>query len=273
MAIFNSASEKKSLIITSAIFVLLMLVIVLYRFKDVDKSSLLQEGGEIAIRFGQSDKGSGPLKPSEEVAVSPEITPVAPVQPTEVKVTTQNKVETKVVKTSENPAKTQTTNTTKVTKPSNQKEVKPNQSTTDALNSILKGTQSSGKSSSTSGDDNVAGNKGSINGDMYSNSYYGSGRGQGIGGGNSWGLNGRSLTSHNVFQQDCNESGTVIIQVNVDRQGRVTNAKLSLSGTTNTDPCLVNPALKTARTFKWKPDENAPVSQIGFVVIKFKVGN
>lgn len=272
MALFNSTSEKRSFTLTSVIFILLMLLIFLYRFQDVDKSSMFQGGGEIAIRFGQHDKGSGPIKPAELVATSPEIKPSAPAQPTEVKVSTQNQKQTQVVKTSETPKNKQTNSNVKTNKASSEKTTQPNRSTTDALNSILQGQKSSGAKSSGSGDDGVAGNKGKLDGDPYSNSYYGSGRGQGVGGGNSWGLNGRSLASNSTFQQDCNESGTVVVQVTVDRQGRVSNAKLSLSGTTNTDPCLVDPALKTARSFRWKADENAPASQIGFVVIKFKVG-
>jgi periplasmic protein TonB len=272
MAFFNSTSEKKSFIISSAIFILLMLVIFLYRFQDVDRSSMFQGGGEIAIRFGQHEMGSGPIKPAELVATSPEIKPSAPQPPTEVKVTTQNQVQTQVVKSSETPNKTKTNSTVPNKSTTTTSTAQPNKSTTDALNSILKGPSSQGARTTGSGDDGVAGNKGRLDGDPYSNSYYGSGRGQGIGGGNSWGLNGRSLTGHNTFQQECNESGTVVVQVNVDRQGRVTNAKLSLDGTTNTDPCLVNPALRTARSFKWKADDNAPASQIGFVVIKFKVG-
>ena len=41
---------------------------------------------------------------------------------------------------------------------------------------------------------------------------------------------------------------------------------------TNSDPCLVNPAIATAKTFKWQPDANAPDTQIGFVVVNFQVG-
>ena len=51
----------------------------------------------------------------------------------------------------------------------------------------------------------------------------------------------------------------------------ITIAKVA-KGTTNSDPCLVNPAIATAKTFKWQPDANAPDTQIGFVVVNFQVG-
>lgn len=272
MAIITSTSERKSFIITSAIFVLMLLVIFFYKFQDVDHSSLYMDGGEITIRFGQHDQGRGPLRPSELVATSPVVQPSAPESPNEVKVTTQNQVNTPVVKSSETP-KPNRNPSTQPTANTPQRTAQPNRSTTDALNSILQGQKTSGSHTSGSGDDAVAGNKGKIDGDPYANSYYGSGRGQGIGGGNSWGLNGRSLAGYNTFQQDCNESGTVVVQVTVNRQGVVTSAKLSLEGTTNTAPCLVTPALQTARSFRWKADDKAPASQIGFIVIRFKVGS
>jgi periplasmic protein TonB len=61
------------------------------------------------------------------------------------------------------------------------------------------------------------------------------------------------------------------VQVTVNRNGTVIDAKYS-KGTTNTNPCLVNPALSAARKFKWQSDSNAPETQIGFIVINFKLG-
>ena len=64
----------------------------------------------------------------------------------------------------------------------------------------------------------------------------------------------------------------MVVKVYVNQQGNVFKAERS-QGTTNTDPCLVNPAIETAKTFKWLPDANAPEIQIGFVVVNFKIGN
>jgi hypothetical protein len=58
--------------------------------------------------------------------------------------------------------------------------------------SILNGPKSNGKAKGGEGNDNIAGDKGSLNG-PYANSYYGSGNGTGNGSG--WGLNGRSISS------------------------------------------------------------------------------
>ena len=47
---------------------------------------------------------------------------------------------------------------------------------------------------------------------------------------------------------------------------------LGLRGSTNTHPCLLSPAKKTALLHKWFPDDKAPEQQIGFVLIQFKLG-
>ena len=50
------------------------------------------------------------------------------------------------------------------------------------------------------------------------------------------------------------------------------HAEPGVKGTTNTHPCLLDPAKKTALMHEWYPDSEAPEQQIGFVVIQFKLG-
>ena len=71
--------------------------------------------------------------------------------------------------------------------------------------------------------------------------------------------------------QKCNETGTVVVQISVSRSGNVVAAKYA-KGTTNTNPCLVEPAIATARKYKWQADANAPEIQTGFIVVNFKLG-
>ena len=130
--------------------------------------------------------------------------------------------------------------------------------------------KSDGTASGSEGDDNRAGDKGQPNGDPYATSYYGSpGSGSGTGG---YGLNGRSLSNKGKVQQECNESGIVVVRIVVDKNGKVVKAEPGVKGTTNTNPCLLEPAKKTAFMHKWNPDSEAPNEQIGFVVVNFKLG-
>lgn len=222
----------------------------------------MDSGGEILIRFGDSNQGRGEQNEQlSQIVVEDQQenqTPAASSAATqaEERVVTQNTQQTTVVKSAETPSQ----NTQQ------QSRQTVSSSTSDALNNLLTG------NSGGAGNDNVDGSKGSKEGSKYSNSYYGSGQGTSSGGGSSWGLQGRSLVSNTPYKPDCNETGTVVVQVTVNNQGVVTAAERNLRGTTNTAPCLVDAALKTARSFRWKPDSKAPASQIGFVVINFKVG-
>ena len=74
------------------------------------------------------------------------------------------------------------------------------------------------------------------------------------------------------MQQECNQSGRVVVKITVDRSGKVVDAQPGVRGTTNSDPCLLEPARKTAFMHRWNPDSNAPSRQIGFVVVNFKLG-
>ena len=120
------------------------------------------------------------------------------------------------------------------------------------------------------GDDQLAGDKGNPDGDPYATTYYGSpGSGTGTGG---YGLSGRSLVNNGKVPQECNQEGRVVVKIVVDRNGRVIEATPGVKGTTNSDPCLLEPARKTAFLHRWNTDSKAPNQQIGFVVVNFKLG-
>lgn len=149
-----------------------------------------------------------------------------------------------------------------------QKEQDAKKAKLDALMGGLN--KSDGSVSGSEGDDNRAGDKGSPDGDPYATSYYGSpGSGSGTGG---YGLNGRSLVNKGKVPQECNESGTVVVKIEVDKNGKVISATPGVRGTTNNNPCLLEPARKTAFMHKWNLDVNAPSKQVGFVVVNFKLG-
>lgn len=130
--------------------------------------------------------------------------------------------------------------------------------------------KSDGSTNGGEGNDNKAGDKGQLDGDPYASSYFGDpGTGSG---GVGYGLNGRGTPTKQVYKQDCNESGLVVVQIEVDRNGNVVKATPGYKGTENTAACLLEPAKRIALSHKWKPDPKAPIRQIGFVSINFKLG-
>jgi outer membrane biosynthesis protein TonB len=178
------------------------------------------------------------------------------------KITTQTKVKAAAVQTATTPSEAPPTPTP------------PKRKTNSALNSILKGPKTTGTAQTGHGDDKDGGDKGSINGSLYANSFYGNGKGNGIAAGNgtSWGLDNRRIAKTGEKTLQCgNESGTVVVQITVNKNGSVIKTQY-VKGTTNTTQCVLDAAYKTAKTFKWQSDSNAPETQIGFVVVNFQLG-
>ena len=66
--------------------------------------------------------------------------------------------------------------------------------------------------------------------------------------------------------------GFVVVQIEVDRSGKVIRAKAGEKGTTNKAPCLLEAARKSALTYRFNPDDKAPQTQIGFISMHFKLG-
>lgn len=141
----------------------------------------------------------------------------------------------------------------------------PDQKTTDALSSIL----GAAAAESSQGDQIGQSQQGNPNGDPYAASVYGSSDASGTEG---YGLSGRNLSGFQIYKQECDQEGTVVVRILVDKTGRVIEADPGIKGTTNNASCLLEPAKRTAMSYRWDPDSDAPDRQIGFVVIHFKLG-
>lgn len=263
MKYIETEEEKKSFAITSIIFVILFILFFYLGLTSLDPPP---ENG-IAINFGTTEFGSGDIQPTEAIQSAPKETAAQETSSSDDDVLSQDIEEAVVIKETKKIQPTKET-AKEIVKPKSKENPKPSQSTSDALSSILNGPKSDGKAQGGQGNDNTAGDKGSPNGNPYANSYYGSGSGSGNGSG--WGLNGRSISTRGKEVQKCNEFGTVVVQITVNRSGNVIAAKYT-KGTTNTNPCLVEPALATARKYKWQADPKAPETQIGFITVNFKI--
>ena len=263
MRFLETPEEKKSFGITTALFVVML---ILFTFLGLTYMDPPPENG-IAVNFGNSDTGSGDVQPIEPPKASEEI-PQSQPEASQEQILTQD-ADAPVVAPKTEKLK-------KVTKPTPEtKPVEtPKKTVNSALDRIKNAKKAEGEGQTSHGDDaDGTGDKGSPNGSLYANSFYGSGTGDGTGTGKGtgWGLAGRKLAGNSKKVQDCNESGKVVVKIWVNNQGNVIRAERA-QGTTNTNPCLVNPALETAKTFKWQGDPNAPDTQIGFVVVNFQLG-
>ncbi|MGY5846428.1 energy transducer TonB [Salegentibacter sp. HM20] len=271
MAMLETKHEKKSFTITVVLHVLLILLLLFFGFKYLDPPP---ENG-IAINFGTSEVGSGDNQPTEPVQSAPQQSAPEPVsQPdpvVEEEVVTQNTEEAPVIeeKKKPQPIKKETPEKPKEEPPVEKPKPTPEKSTTDALNSIFNGPERTGSESGGEGDDNAAGDKGDPNGDPNASSYYGNGAG--LDGDGNYRLGGRRALNKEKFVQDCNESGIVVVRIEVDRSGRVINATPGVKGTTNAASCLTDPARRAAMATRFNSDEKAPSRQVGTIIYNFKL--
>lgn len=138
------------------------------------------------------------------------------------------------------------------------------------LDALIGGvSKSEGTETGSEGNDNTAGDKGQLDGNPYAPSYFGD-PGSGSGG-KGYGLGGRGKAIFTKVVPDCQEEGRVVVEIHVNREGKVIRAIPGKRGTTG-DSCLFEAAKKTALSHKWPPDSKAPQTQIGWVEVNFSLG-
>jgi len=138
---------------------------------------------------------------------------------------------------------------------------------TDRTKKALEGSRNAGTSSTSEGVAGGEGNQGVPSGDLNSQN-----RGDGGGTGNSgisYDLGGRGFQKLPLPQYDSQEEGRVVVEVSVDRSGKVIQANPGFKGTTILDDYLLRVAKEAAlqASFDAKPD--APAIQKGTITYNF----
>ncbi len=283
MALFDTVHKKKAGAKTAVIMALLLLSFFYVGLTYLDPPPELG----VEVNFGTMDTGSGKVETMQAVKTAPtpsaqqpeeqtqpeqadEHEPEAPKEP----MMTQDDEDSPVTAPKENtkpkPKPKPQNNPVSKPKPPKPKPPKPKPSagTTNALNNIINGPASDGTASQGEGDDKTGGNKGQISGTYYGNAYFGGGTGNGRG----YGLNGRRRVKAVKIQPDCTEEGTVVVNISVNRSGKVIKASPNIKGSTTSAQCLVDKAITSAMATKFNPDSNAPEVQVGYIIFVFKVG-
>ena len=273
MSVLDTKHKKKSAVITAIILLLLLYGVFNFGMRYLDPP--IEYG--VAINFGNSEVGSG--KVVEKTKQESLKEQVEEVKEEKVEETQDKAVKEDIItdETSENTPviekkkeeKKQVKEAPEKKKPKEKPKPKPKPSkaTTDALNSLLNGASKDGASGG-EGDDDEQGTKGSKNGDPASAKYYGK---SGSGSGGNYNLAGRRALSKPIEKPNCQEEGTVVVSIEVDKNGKVIRAIPGARGTTNSASCLYQAAKKAALNTKWNPDSNAPSKQKGTIIYKFSL--
>ncbi len=280
MKYFKTKYEKQSARLTALITLIILLLLFVIGGKYMDPP---EEYG-VAVNFGTTDYGSGnkplsePKKAETQKVVEesqPEETKVEPQQSTEkpeelMTQETEEALAIKKQKEAEAKAKAEAERIERERKEAEEKKRREEEEKRKKLDNLIGGVKNStSNSDGGEGPDNQPGNKGQLDGNPYAPSYFG-GSGPGKGG-VGYGLGGRGKPSRQIYKQDCNEYGLVVVEIEVNRQGKVIKAVPGTKGTTNPHPCLLAPAKKIALSHKWPADPKAPAKQKGFVSISFDV--
>ncbi|WP_438964161.1 energy transducer TonB [Winogradskyella sp.] len=280
MKYLETKHERNAARITTLISIILLLLLFVVGPQYLDPP---EEYG-VAVNFGTTDFGSGnrPLsKPrkaikeqiEESQPETPKVEPTNSQTKTEEIITEENteEIAIKKQKEAEAKAKAKAERIERQKREAEERKRREEEEKRKKLDNLIGGVKNSdGKTDGGEGPDNQGENKGQSNGNPYAPSYFG---GSGPGKGNvGYGLGGRGKPSREIYKQDCNEYGLVVVKIEVNLQGNVIKAIPGIKGTTNTHPCLLEPAKKIAESHKWPSDPDAPARQIGFVSINFDLG-
>jgi len=275
MSFLDTKHKKKSMAITVVVHVIILLLLFYVGLSYLDPPP---ENG-IAINFGTMETGSGKIQPTKKIKTAPKPTVTKPVvkEQSEIKeeVVTQDNEDAPVIKKEEKKEEVKEVveeikkEEEPVKEPEKKPDPKPDKSTTDALSSLINGPKSDGVDQGGEGDDKTGGDKGDPDGDPNAKSYYGNGKG--LDGDGNYLLGGRKALNKKKFVQDCNEAGTVVVSIEVDRNGKVISATAGVRGTTNNSKCLLEPAKRAALATKFNKDEKAPSKQIGKIIYRFSL--
>lgn len=291
----DTKHKRKSFVLTIIVHIIILFLLFYLSLSYI----IPEEEGGIAVNFGTTATGSGDVQPTEpikstpnqaapeetssvpepqEQEESPEIKDDlmtqelddAPVIEKKEKETPKNKVE-EIKKKLKEKTKDQkkSKKVTEQKKEIKKPDPKPDKSTLDILNSFSKGAKRDGKEKGGEGNDTSAGDKGNPDGDLNAKSYYGTGKG--LDGDGNYRLGGRKALNKEKFVQDCNESGIVVVKIEVNQSGKVVRATPGVKGTTNSASCLMQPAKRAALATRFNSDSKAPVKQVGTIIYQFKL--
>nr|WP_298994280.1 energy transducer TonB [uncultured Polaribacter sp.] len=270
MSLLDNKHKRKSFVITTSILLLILFLIFNFGMTYLDPP---EEYG-LAINFGDANLGQGdPVEKTKKVA-TPKIEEKQEIVE-EVKETPKETVKEDVITddTSKDvpvveksvEKKKPVEKVEKIEKPKETPKPKPSKEVIDALKNLSKGNTNSGKPKG-EGDDKKDGVKGNEKGDENSTKYYGN---TGGGSGGNYNLAGRKALTKPIEKPDCQEEGTVVVKIEVDKNGKVIRAIPGVKGSTNTAACLLKPAKEAALKTTWNADANAPSKQIGTIIYKF----
>jgi len=278
-------SEKKKGLTGAIIFYFILLLILVFIGFKIPPPPEFEEG--ILVNFGADETGYGLVEPAPMVATSassPASAPT-PVSSPEEHFLTQDDEEAPEVRRVDPDAERrraeQAAEAARRREEAREAERRRQEEETERRRieaeqqrqaEIMRNTRDAlaGAASTNSSSEGVAGgagNQGSPTGSVNSNVR---GEGGGAGSGVSYSLGGRgSIGALPMPTYNYQEAGIVVVRINVDRAGTVTQATPGVTGSTTLNEDLLRIAREAALKARFTPDSNAPATQQGTITYNF----
>jgi len=247
-------NEKKDRSIAAAGTILVHALIVLVLFLMAFRTPLPLPGEEgVEVDLGMMDQGMGNIQP-EKPAVPQAAQPQQQPKQSKEEIVTQNDDEAPSLEKPKN------------TKP---KQEKPAEEPKPTVNqrALFKGNNNP-QSGGSEGITGQPGDQGNPNGLAGVRQYEGNG---GKGNGTGYDLGGRGAKKLHRPNDDFSEEGIVVVDIWVDRQGKVTRAEVATKGTTVINNDMRNKAKQAAMRSSFAADPNAPEEQHGTITYTFVI--
>jgi outer membrane biosynthesis protein TonB len=258
--ILKDKEKRKGLIVTVVIHATLL---ILFSIFGLNYMIPAPEKEGITINFGTSDAGMNsiqnetPAENNENAPTEQVIAEQEPVEQVEEEIITQNTEEAPSIdKKKEEPKE----KVKPIEKP--KEEPKPDKNLSDALNKWkTKKTEQGGGDGTT----DKIGDQGALDGDKESKNYIGGGSGNGT----SFNLSGRNLLSSPKIEDNSQNEGKVVVDIIVDKYGKVLRATPGARGSTTTNSNLYNKAKQAALKTKFNANPDAAEEQKGQMTFIF----
>ncbi len=251
----ENKNKRKGLITTITVHAVLVVLFAFYGLTYLDPPP---EQGGIPINFGTSDDGMMsdiPEPPSESI---PEHTQPENTDQVDDEVMTQDAEEAPAIVEKKEEKKVEEKKEVEEKKP----EPKPNR----ALNMADRMKKNNTSEGGGDGNTGKAGDQGKLNGDPNSKNYSGLG---GSGGGPSFSLGGRSMKYTPPIEDNSQDEGTVVVEIIVDKYGKVVRASAGARGSNTASPILYKKARDAALNTKFSanPDADQQKGTMTFIFI------
>jgi len=255
MDILKDKDRRKGLIGTIVFHVALLLI---FMMVGLSQPNPLPEEEGAEIEFGWTDSGSGDI---ESPVISPDMNPEE-VASEQVDASSEV-VEESVPTQEESPVSTPETKPKPKPKTDPKPKEEPKPKPSNALQNAMKDVFNSPKGGGSEGeDDKGLGNTGSPDGSP-------SGKGVMGGSGNGWELEGRGYKGGAAVTEKPNEEGKVVLNIWVDKNGKVSRTSPNLAESNTTSQYLFNLAKAAAMNASFTSDPSAAVEQKGKLTFFF----